>query len=124
MEETEIGSERNAGIIAGAQKVEHYEIATYGTLAAFAKVLGHKEHFKDKRIVNSSLIKCEEYYSHPKTQKELTISANPSIYRFSIYCIPSKAPSKSPIKSSIFSIPTDILNIPGVIPEVFFRDLS
>ena len=39
MEETEIGSVRDAGIIAACQKVEHYEIATYGTLAAFAKVL-------------------------------------------------------------------------------------
>ncbi|SDR15292.1 Ferritin-like metal-binding protein YciE [Chryseobacterium soldanellicola] len=39
MEETEPGAVRDAGIIAAAQKVEHYEIATYGTLAAFAKVL-------------------------------------------------------------------------------------
>ena len=29
-----------AGIIAAAQKVEHYEIATYGTLVAFAGTLG------------------------------------------------------------------------------------
>ncbi|UIR56842.1 DUF892 family protein [Sphingobacterium sp. SRCM116780] len=43
MEETEVGSVRDAGIIAAAQKVEHYEIATYGTLAAFAKVLDCKE---------------------------------------------------------------------------------
>ncbi|MFZ4262110.1 ferritin-like domain-containing protein [Sphingobacterium sp. HJSM2_6] len=46
MEETEVGSVRDAGIIAASQKVEHYEIATYGTLAAFAKVLGHKEALK------------------------------------------------------------------------------
>jgi len=46
MEETEIGAVRDAGIIAASQKVEHYEIATYGTLAAFAKVLGHKEALK------------------------------------------------------------------------------
>ncbi|KPH14010.1 ferritin-like domain-containing protein [Chryseobacterium sp. ERMR1:04] len=39
MEETEPGAVRDAGIIAAAQKVEHYEIATYGTLAAYAKVL-------------------------------------------------------------------------------------
>lgn len=43
MEETEVGTVRDAGIIAASQKVEHYEIATYGTLAAFAKVLNHKE---------------------------------------------------------------------------------
>ena len=46
MEETEVGAVRDAGIIAAAQKVEHYEIATYGTLAAFAKVLGHKKALK------------------------------------------------------------------------------
>jgi len=40
MEETEIGAVRDAGIIAASQKIEHYEIATYGTLAAFAKTLG------------------------------------------------------------------------------------
>jgi ferritin-like metal-binding protein YciE len=31
----------DAALIAGAQKVEHYEIATYGTLAYFAELLGH-----------------------------------------------------------------------------------
>jgi len=30
----------DAGLIAAAQKVEHYEIAMYGTLCAFAKQLG------------------------------------------------------------------------------------
>jgi ferritin-like metal-binding protein YciE len=43
MEETEQGVVRDAGIIAAAQKVEHYEIATYGTLCAFAKILGEDE---------------------------------------------------------------------------------
>ena len=40
MESTEEGVVRDAGIIAAAQKVEHYEIASYGTLCAFAKTLG------------------------------------------------------------------------------------
>lgn len=31
---------RDAGIIASAQRVEHYEIAVYGTLATWAKQLG------------------------------------------------------------------------------------
>lgn len=43
MEETVQGPVRDAGIIASAQKVEHYEIATYGTLAAFAKTLNERE---------------------------------------------------------------------------------
>jgi ferritin-like metal-binding protein YciE len=40
MEECEEGSMRDAGIISAAQKVEHYEIATYGTLRQFAETLG------------------------------------------------------------------------------------
>jgi ferritin-like metal-binding protein YciE len=47
MEETEPGPVRDSGIIAAAQKVEHYEIATYGTLAAFAKVLKEKTCLKN-----------------------------------------------------------------------------
>ena len=43
MEETELGVVRDAGIIAAAQKVEHYEIATYGTLHAFATTLGESK---------------------------------------------------------------------------------
>jgi ferritin-like metal-binding protein YciE len=31
---------RDAGIITAAQKVEHYEIASYGTLRTFAQTLG------------------------------------------------------------------------------------
>lgn len=34
---------RDVGLIIAAQKVEHYEIAAYGGLAALSKVLGHKE---------------------------------------------------------------------------------
>lgn len=41
MEETENGSmTRDAAIIMSAQKVEHYEIATYGTLAQLAETMG------------------------------------------------------------------------------------
>lgn len=43
LEETEPGAVRDAGIILAAQKVEHYEIATYGTLVAFAGTLGESE---------------------------------------------------------------------------------
>lgn len=43
MESTEPGPVRDAGIIAASQKIEHYEIATYGTLCAFAKTLGQDE---------------------------------------------------------------------------------
>jgi ferritin-like metal-binding protein YciE len=43
MDETEEGSQRDAGIISAGQKVEHYEIATYGTLRAFAETLGYTQ---------------------------------------------------------------------------------
>ncbi|MCP2025136.1 ferritin-like metal-binding protein YciE [Flavobacterium sp. HSC-32F16] len=43
MEETQEGPVRDAGIIAASQKIEHYEIATYGTLAAFATTLGEEQ---------------------------------------------------------------------------------
>ena len=39
IKETEKGDVRDAGIIAACQKVEHYEIATYGTLIAWAEEL-------------------------------------------------------------------------------------
>ncbi|WP_158857797.1 YciE/YciF ferroxidase family protein [Lunatibacter salilacus] len=34
---------RDAGIIVACQKVEHYEIASYGSLVAMAKKMGHDE---------------------------------------------------------------------------------
>ena len=43
MDSTENGVVRDAGIIAAGQKVEHYEIASYGTMRAFAKILGQNE---------------------------------------------------------------------------------
>jgi ferritin-like metal-binding protein YciE len=36
----------DAALIASAQRVEHYEIAGYGTLCTYAKQLGHKEALK------------------------------------------------------------------------------
>lgn len=44
IEETDKGTMiRDAGLILAAQKVEHYEIATYGTLRVFAENMGHTE---------------------------------------------------------------------------------
>lgn len=40
IDEIEKGSVLDAALIGAAQKVEHYEIATYGTLCALAKQLG------------------------------------------------------------------------------------
>lgn len=43
MDEAEEGVMMDAAIIAAAQKVEHYEIASYGTLRTFAQTLGLDE---------------------------------------------------------------------------------
>jgi ferritin-like metal-binding protein YciE len=51
MEELE-GPILDAALIAGAQKVEHYEIATYGTLAYFADLLGES---KAKELLGQTL---------------------------------------------------------------------
>jgi ferritin-like metal-binding protein YciE len=51
MEELE-GSVLDAALIAGAQKAEHYEIASYGTLAQFAETLGH---MKAKELLGTTL---------------------------------------------------------------------
>jgi len=43
IEELDKGPVLDAALIAGAQKAEHYEIASYGTLAYFADILGHDD---------------------------------------------------------------------------------
>lgn len=40
MEDCEEGAMCDAGIISAGQKIEHYEIASYGTLRTFAEILG------------------------------------------------------------------------------------
>lgn len=52
MESTGKGRVCDAGIISAAQKVEHYEIATYGTLCAFADILGET---KAASLLNQTL---------------------------------------------------------------------
>jgi len=43
LEDSQPGPVRDAGIISASQKIEHYEIASYGTLVAFARTLGEDE---------------------------------------------------------------------------------
>ena len=44
IEDTDSGTMiRDAGLILAAQKVEHYEIATYGTLVVFAQNMGRSD---------------------------------------------------------------------------------
>jgi ferritin-like metal-binding protein YciE len=43
IQELEQGPTLDAALIASAQKVEHYEIASYGTLATFAEIMEHQD---------------------------------------------------------------------------------
>lgn len=52
MEECEDGPMMDAGIIAASQKIEHYEIASYGTLRQFATTLGFS---KAATLLNATL---------------------------------------------------------------------
>ncbi len=60
---------KDAGLICAAQKMEHYEIATYGTLRTWAKVIGEDEvaatlqHILDEEYkANDTLTKLAEGY--------------------------------------------------------------
>jgi ferritin-like metal-binding protein YciE len=43
MSELEKGPVRDAGLISAAQRVEHYEMAGYGSVREYASLLGHKQ---------------------------------------------------------------------------------
>jgi ferritin-like metal-binding protein YciE len=60
MKET-TGTAVDPALIAAAQKVEHYEIASYGTAVAWAKLLGHD---RVARILQETL--DEEYKANEK----------------------------------------------------------
>lgn len=61
---------RDAGLICAAQKVEHYEIASYGTLIEYARILG----FKDQMQLLQETLAEEK-----NCDKQLTIAAETSI---------------------------------------------
>ncbi|MHB9023217.1 MAG: YciE/YciF ferroxidase family protein [Armatimonadota bacterium] len=63
---------KDAALIATAQKVEHYQIAAYGTLRSFARTLGYEE---ISRLLQETL--REEFY----TDDTLTRVAERSVNR-------------------------------------------
>lgn len=69
MEEME-GDVLDAALISAAQKVEHYEIASYGTVRTYANLLGEKDH---ARILQETLNEEGE------TDKQLTRLAESQI---------------------------------------------
>jgi len=68
MEECEEGPMRDAGIISAGQKIEHYEIATYGTLRTFATTLGLTE------VAELLDLTLEEEKTADKTLTEVALS--------------------------------------------------
>ncbi|MGA9718655.1 MAG: ferritin-like domain-containing protein [Acidobacteriaceae bacterium] len=43
LDEAEKGAVRDAALISAAQRVEHYEMAGYGSVRTYAKLLGHED---------------------------------------------------------------------------------
>ena len=64
------GDVLNAALIAGAQKVEHYEIATYGTARTYAQMLGESQ---AARLLQQSLAE-EEQTDRRLTQLAMSIN--------------------------------------------------
>jgi ferritin-like metal-binding protein YciE len=60
VKEQKNSSALDAGIIAACQKVEHYEIASYGTLCAWAEQMGHDEALKLLRQTEEEEIASDE----------------------------------------------------------------
>jgi ferritin-like metal-binding protein YciE len=67
MKKTSAGSLRDAMMITGAQKVEHYEMASYGTARTYARVLGEKaiarlleQTLKEERNADKTLTRIAE----------------------------------------------------------------
>lgn len=64
---------RDAGLIAAAQRAEHYEISAYGTLCAYAEMLGRPD---DLKLLKKTL--SEEKATDQKLTKLAMTVANPA----------------------------------------------
>lgn len=73
--ETDAGAVRDAGLIAGAQKIEHYEIASYGSARDWAETLGLPEHVQ---ILQQTL---DEEKHADRLLTEISHAANPKASR-------------------------------------------
>ena len=78
VEDTQDGSmTRDAGIIMSAQKVEHYEIATYGSLVQIAKTLGMNDAadvlhltLDEEKQADEKLTEVAEWHVNQAAEKE------------------------------------------------------
>lgn len=77
VKEQKNSSALDAGIIAACQKVEHYEIASYGTLCAWAEQMGHDEALKllrqteeEEATADEKLTEVAENIANERAQSE------------------------------------------------------
>jgi len=77
IEEITKGPVLDAALIAAAQKAEHYEISSYGTLCTFARHLGFKDAEKllyqtlqEEKSTDEKLTKLAESESNPQAEKK------------------------------------------------------
>ncbi len=77
IDEIEKGAVLDAGLVAAAQKVEHYEIAAYGSLCAIGKQLGHEDAVKllaqtleEEKATDLKLSKFAQRAGNDKATKE------------------------------------------------------
>jgi ferritin-like metal-binding protein YciE len=84
LEEADEGPTRDALLIAAAQKVEHYEIASYGTARTFAAQLGHdrvasllEETLREERETDEKLTSIAESVSNPRAASETEADEGP-----------------------------------------------
>jgi ferritin-like metal-binding protein YciE len=72
IEEGSRGEVLDAGLIAAAQRVEHYEISAYGTLASWARQLGHdgviallEKNLEEEKAADKKLTALAEAETNP-----------------------------------------------------------
>ncbi|RYD58139.1 MAG: ferritin-like domain-containing protein [Sphingobacteriales bacterium] len=70
IEEYDKGAARDAALIVSAQKAEHYEISSYGSLRAFANVLG----YEDCANIFEEIMEQESATDEKLTQLAMTIN--------------------------------------------------
>jgi ferritin-like metal-binding protein YciE len=78
VEETEDGTAtRDVGLILAAQKVEHYEIATYGTLSRLARLIGKNDVAEllektlgEEKVTDMNLTQIAENHVNYESSKE------------------------------------------------------
>ena len=77
MEEMSDSGALDASLIASAQKVEHYEIASYGTLCTWAEMMNHtealdllKENLSEEKNTDERLTQIAESLANVKAEQE------------------------------------------------------